>query len=158
MNDDSHQNTSSTRETFRLPKHGRCFLCGENSGTGLDLVFYTDKEKVETRVTLSEGQQGPPGHAHGGVLLAILDEAMGASAWVQGYQVLAGRLEVDYKKPVPLYEEIHVVGMPTSKEGRKVFTEGKIILKNGEVATQARGIFIETKNFFSLCNPVQKER
>ncbi|RME03402.1 MAG: PaaI family thioesterase [Planctomycetota bacterium] len=133
----------------KLPNHGECFVCGKQSGSGLNIAFFCDENRqISATAVLQKRHQGPPEHAHGGVLFAMLDEAMGASAWANGYQVLAAHLEIDFKKPVPLGEEISLNAAVVQKEGRKVFTEGKIVLKSGEVAALAKGLFVECKDFF----------
>ena len=125
------------------------FISGPNSGSGVNIQFYTDHKQVVGKTTLDERHQGPPGHTHGGCLLAILDEAMGTCAWVAGYMVLAAHVELDFKKPVPLGVEIFAEAQVMGKEGRKVFTEGKITLANGDVACVSTGIFVEKKDFFT---------
>src|SRR5690349_90349 len=85
-----------------LPGHGSCYICGRENPTGLGVTFRLEAGRVKTDVTLDARQQGPPGHAHGGCLSAILDEAMGAVVWCAGHPVVAGRLEVDFKRAVPL--------------------------------------------------------
>ena len=40
--------------------------------------------------------EGPPGHAHGGSMAAVLDEAMGAAAWMEGHLVVAVRLATSF--------------------------------------------------------------
>jgi hypothetical protein len=65
-------------------------------------LWARDDGAVVTAVTLTEVQRGPPGHTHGGASAALLDEVMGAAVWRAGYQVAAGNLEVEYRRPVPL--------------------------------------------------------
>jgi acyl-coenzyme A thioesterase PaaI-like protein len=95
------------------------------------------------RVILDDSKQGPPGHAHGGSLATLLDEAMGASAWFAGYRVVAVNLNIDLKLAVPLHVEVVLRGRVERKEGRKVFTTGELLLPDGRVAIEGRGVFIE---------------
>ena len=37
---------------------------------------------LRAKVLFGPGTQGPPGHAHGGSMAAVLDEAMGGAAWM----------------------------------------------------------------------------
>ncbi|RME75364.1 MAG: PaaI family thioesterase [Planctomycetota bacterium] len=142
---------------YRLPQHGQCFLCSPNSGSGVDIVFYTDGKVITGKTTLKEMHQGPPGHSHGGVLLALLDEAMGAAAWVNGYPVLAAHVEGDFKNPVPLGREIEIKAWVKESKGRKVFTEAEIHLDGGTLATVGKGIFIVAEKFFESKMPeIQK--
>lgn len=87
----------------KLPEHGSCFVCGISNPYSLGLTWYADPEgNIWAEFTFNLAQQGPPDHVHGGASAAVLDEAMGAAVWVAGLQVVAARLEVDYKRPLPL--------------------------------------------------------
>lgn len=57
-----------------------CFVCEPGNPRGLGVTFFHDDEAavVTARFTLGEEFSGVPRYVHGGVVLAILDEAM---AW-----------------------------------------------------------------------------
>jgi uncharacterized protein (TIGR00369 family) len=57
-----------------------CFVCEPRNTTGLGIPFHHDTidERVVATFTLDERFSGAPKYVHGGVSLAILDEAM---AW-----------------------------------------------------------------------------
>ncbi len=61
-----------------------------------------------------------------------------------------GKIEILYKKPVPLGISLRIEGEVVRVEGRKVFTNGFIIheKKSGEkdVLIQASGIYIRPKD------------
>src|SRR6185369_4259517 len=46
--------------------------------------------------------EGPPGCAHGGSIAAVLDEAMGAAAWMRGNPVVVRTLSVEFRSLLPL--------------------------------------------------------
>ena len=134
----------------QLPEHGPCFVCGSENPKGLGVHWFVDDDgSIFTEVTLTEAQQGPPKHAHGGALSALLDEIMGTACWHSGHMVLAANLSVDFRRPVPLGVPVEVRARVTDKQGRKVFTSGEIRLPDGELATSARGIFIESSHLFT---------
>lgn len=133
----------------QLPEHGPCFICGSENPKGLGIRWYVgDDGSITTKVTLELSEQGPPGHAHGGALAAILDEIMGTAAWHAGFMVLAANLNVDFRLPVPLGVPLTVVGMVTGQEGRKVYTQADIRLPDGQVATAGKGLFVEARQMF----------
>ena len=79
----------------QLPEHGSCFLCGSENPHNVGLRWYVDeKGVVSSEFTLTLAQQGPPGHAHGGLSAAVLDEVMGAAVWQAGYTAAAVKIEV----------------------------------------------------------------
>ena len=104
-----------------------------------------DAGGVAAAMVVTEHQQGPQGYAHGGVLAALLDEAMGAACWLFGGQSVSAHLDFDYKRPVPLGAAIRVSGQVERREGRKLFAVGSILLteEDGALAVSSRGIFVD---------------
>lgn len=98
---------------------------------------------IRALVTVAAPLEGPPGYAHGGTLVALLDEAMGAAVWYAGHRVLAVHLASDFKRPVPLGADIRIVGQVERREGRKLFTSGAIFLPDDTLAVSGSGIFVE---------------
>ncbi len=131
-----------------VPEHGPCLVCGSENPKGFGLRWWYEDGRIFAEHTFTLAQQGPPGYAHGGALAAVLDEAMGAAVWSAGHRVLAGELHIRYLKPVPLGAPVRVEAWVVGREGKKVFTEGRITLPDGEVATTARGVFVEAPHIF----------
>jgi uncharacterized protein (TIGR00369 family) len=135
-------------ESVVLPGHGSCYICGSENPAGLGITFRLEAGRVKTEFVLTERQQGPPGHAHGGCLSAVLDEAMGAAVWCAGHPVVAARLEIDFKKAVPLGRTCRVEAWVVSVEGRKVWADAELRLDDGTLATRGRGLFVEARKLF----------
>lgn len=129
----------------RAALQGSVFV-GSPQGLGVQFKLREDGVVV-AECKLSANHEGPPRHAHGGALASLLDEAMGAAAWLAGYRVVAVHLECDYRLAVPLDTDIVVEGRVERHEGRKVFTSSIIIL-NGSPAVTGKGIFVEAPQFF----------
>jgi uncharacterized protein (TIGR00369 family) len=126
-----------------------CFVCGKDNPHGIGAQWYLrDDGTLYTEIKLTEHQQGPPGYAHGGASAALLDEAMGLCVWGAGYQVVAANLNVDFLKPVPLGVELKITARVNGQEGRVVQTTGEIVLPDGEVAVEGKGIFVENSKWF----------
>src|SRR3989344_3391512 len=72
------------------------FLCGSPNGSRLRLTyFWNDRTHTLGGETwFGPKCEGPPGSAHGGSMAALLDETMGASAWVSGHSVVAAQISV----------------------------------------------------------------
>ena len=133
----------------QLPEHGSCFLCGSENPHNVGLRWYIDEEGVvSSEFTLTLAQQGPPGHAHGGLSAAVLDEVMGAAIWQAGYTVAAAKIEVNYHKPVPLGQLISTKGYVTRRSGRKIYARGEICLPDGTVAVTGKGLYIIAPQLF----------
>lgn len=89
------------------------------------------------------GAQGPPGHAHGGAIAAVLDEAMGAAAWVAGHIAVAARLDTNFQRMVPLGTDATLEARVEREEGRKIWTAGTLVDAGGTPFASATGLFIE---------------
>jgi acyl-coenzyme A thioesterase PaaI-like protein len=91
--------------------------------------------------------QGAPGLAHGGVLAAALDEALGALNWLLRTIAVTGRLETDFLRPVPVGSVLHLAAEVTARAGRKIFATavGRLDGPDGPVAVRADALFIEVK-------------
>ena len=125
--------------------HGRSFVSGETSGDRLIVHYFApaNAEGLHALVWFGPGAEGPPGHAHGGSMAAVLDEGMGFSAWHAGYPVVAATITVNFRQKLPLGVvhgvDCHVVRV----ENKKVFTSGRIYnLTSGDEYANAEGLFI----------------
>lgn len=124
---------------------GRSFVSGETSGDRLIVHYYeTDAvEELKALVWFGVGAEGPPGHAHGGSMAAVLDEGMGFSAWHAGYPVVAATITVNFRNKLPL-GIVHAVACRVERVDRKkVYTVGQIYnLETGALYADAEGLFI----------------
>jgi len=133
----------------QLPWHGPCFTCGPTPGGGMATRYFEREDgEIVAEVTLTEEQQGAPGHAHGGSLAAILDEAMGWAVWRAGHRALAAHLEFDYRHPTPLGVPLEARARLVGKGGRSVRAEGEIRLPDGRVSAQSKGVFVDLGDRF----------
>jgi acyl-coenzyme A thioesterase PaaI-like protein len=121
---------------------GTPFMTSEPPG-GMGLHLFSDQSgHIRGTLAIDISKQGPPGYAHGGSLIALLDETMGAAAWSLGYRCVAANLQFNLRQSVPLGMEVTVTAEVAHVEGRKVFTVGQILLPEGAVAVEAQGLFI----------------
>lgn len=105
--------------------------------------FAADDGTVWARAVFGPGAEGPPGHAHGGALAALLDEAMGMAALATGRIVVAARIEVDFRALVPLGDVVTVELVAEAGEGAKVPVRATLRLSDGRTATEAAGLFVD---------------
>lgn len=117
---------------------------GSGFSRWLGLALHLQQDgSTQAEITLGPEQEGPPGHSHGGVIVAMIDEAMGMAVWATGFRVLAVNLNVNFRRPLPLGVPVIVRGRLLRVEGRKAFTSGEIILPDGMVAAEGSGIFVQ---------------
>ena len=93
-------------------------------------------------IRMGRGTQGPPGHAHGGSMASVLDEAMGFACWIHDMPVLAARIEVDFRAPLPIPGIVRVRGSILNVDGRKIQTAAILTALDGSVYSEATGLFV----------------
>jgi acyl-coenzyme A thioesterase PaaI-like protein len=123
----------------------RSFASGDPTGSRLRIAYFrrrTDAMLVG-RAWFGPGTEGVPGHAHGGAVAAVLDEAMGAAVWLRGLPSVAGRLSVEYVEMVPLGTDAIFETTITAIEGRKIATAGKLLDPAGLLLAKSEGLFIQ---------------
>lgn len=124
----------------------KCIVCGMNNELGLKSAFYeTENNEVVAIFRSLEEHQSYPGRLHGGIASAILDETIGRAIMITDPNMWGVTVELNlkYKKPVPLNEELKVVGRIT-RDSRRVFEgTGEILLSNGEIAVTAQGKYFK---------------
>ncbi|MEW6081419.1 MAG: PaaI family thioesterase [Bacillota bacterium] len=122
-----------------------CFGCGRDNPIGLKLVFREENDLYVSDFSPLPEHQGYPGMVHGGIICAILDEAMGRLVWSQGCDSFTARLETRFKKPVPIEHPIRVQARQVSQGRAGTLLEARILLENGQVAAEAKGTYLKAK-------------
>jgi len=125
-----------------------CFGCGDDNDAGLHLKFFVDDEdRVLCRVRLEKQFQGPPGHAHGGIIATLLDEAMSKANRRRNIVAMTRHMSIDYLRPVPLEKTLVLEGWSekdaASASGRKHQCSAELRDASGTVLASATGIFVE---------------
>ena len=124
-----------------------CFVCGLANGFGLKAAFYeTEAGELVAKIKPTENHQSYPGRMHGGIAAAILDETIGRAIAIGREDQVWGvtvELSTKYRKPIPLDQDLWIVGRVT-KDGSRFFEgSGEIVLESGEVAVSAVGRYLK---------------
>jgi uncharacterized protein (TIGR00369 family) len=121
-----------------------CFVCGLGNPIGLQAAFYEDDAgRVTAKFTPRPEHQGFPGVMHGGIVTALLDETLGRVAIAAGRWMVTGRLNIRFRRPIPVEGTLMVIGEPVKWNGRILEARGEIRLADGRVAAEATGMFLE---------------
>ncbi len=124
----------------------KCLVCGLKNDLGLKASFYElDNGELVALYKPIEEHQSYPGRLHGGIAGAILDETIGRAILITDKNAWGVTVELNlkYKKPVPLNEELRVVGRITKDSKRLFEGSGEILLANGDIAVTAYGKYIK---------------
>lgn len=122
---------------------GSCFVCGRNHPFGLKLRFELDPGgmRATTTTALSAHFSGWKRAAHGGIVSAMLDEAMVYACAATGVYVATASMNVKFRKPVPVETELEIVGEITQKKSRTMRACSRIVL-HGRTLAEAEGALI----------------
>jgi len=124
----------------------RCFGCGRANAIGLQLEFLLGEDgRVVCLATIADTYEGPPGYVHGGIIATLLDETMSKAVRSHGVVAMTRHMEVDYQRPVKSKAAIRMEGRVTRSEGRKHWTEARILDEDESVLAQGKGLFIEVQ-------------
>lgn len=123
-----------------------CFACGENNPQGLKLKFKLDGEKVSTVFVPAEVHQGYPGILHGGITSTVLDDIMSRCVNNLGLIGVTARLEVRFRRSIPIGTPLFVEAWITKKKGPLVETQACMMTEDGEVAAEGKASFMTSTN------------
>jgi uncharacterized protein (TIGR00369 family) len=122
-----------------------CFVCGLENKCGLCAAFF-ELENGELLGVFKPGpqHQGYPGRLHGGIAATMLDEVMGRAinAGGRGTWGVTVDLNIRYRQPVPLGQEIRALGRVVREGGRSYEAEGRILLPDGSTAVEGHGRYM----------------
>jgi len=121
----------------------RCFGCGPANPGGLKLEFLLAPDgSVVCPATVSNLFEGHPGFLHGGIIAALLDEAMSKAVRARGLTAMTRHLEIDYRRPVPSGAPIRIEGRVVRSEERKLWVEGQIFDSEETALAAGKGLFV----------------
>ena len=109
-----------------IAHHDLCFGCGVANLFGLQMELERQADgSVAGRFFLKQDHQGPPGHAHGGILAAALDEAAALAAGEGPDAPITARLEVDFLAPAPLGAFVAMQAAVESEEAGRLWVRAE---------------------------------
>jgi acyl-coenzyme A thioesterase PaaI-like protein len=108
------------------------FVSGDRTGDRFRMSYFRDQEQhLVARVWFGPVTEGPPDHAHGGSIAAVLDEVLGLAAWADGHKVVVGNLNVSFRQLLPIQTVVQVNTKIVSVQGRKVMVHGEVCSLEG---------------------------
>lgn len=108
---------------------------------GLRYVTRGDGGPLLAQVRFGAGSEGAPGRTHGGAVLTVLDEAMGAACWVRGLPVLTARISAAFRRGVPLNADLTVETAIVRESPRIIFVTSRLVDAVGGLYAEAEGSF-----------------
>ncbi len=114
-----------------------CFICGKQNPGGLNLVFSFHDGKASAEFTLQKKFQGYKDIVHGGIVTAILDEAMVKAVLAQGIRAVTAEITVRFRNPLHTDEKAVVDAEIVKK--REKLVEAKAHIRGHDSRAIAEG-------------------
>ncbi len=131
----------------KQPNSRMCLVCGLKNPYGLKSFFYElENDELLALFSPADEHQGYPGRLHGGMAMAVLDEAIGRAIMLKYHGDIWGvtaDFSIRFKKPIPLEKEIRVIARVTKDAGRIFEGTGEILLPDGEIGATAKGKYFK---------------
>jgi uncharacterized protein (TIGR00369 family) len=123
-----------------LRDNQRCYVCGKDNPAGLQAVFEIDKNTriIIGRFTPRQEHEGWQGIVHGGIVAALLDEAMVKLAAHLGIHAVSAEITVKFMAPAAPGEELAITGKIVKEASRLIEAEA-IVSKGLIVVAEAKG-------------------
>ena len=122
-----------------------CFACGTANPIGLNMEFYCLGDAVCSDITLGKYHEGWENIAHGGIISALLDEAMSWSIiYFKKTFVVTRKMRIKYIKPVLIGTPLTVRGrLIDTSEKPKIEAKGEILNDKGSLLVTSTGEFVQ---------------
>lgn len=123
-----------------------CVVCGQKNEWSLKTKFYECEGDIICAVLQNENwHQSFPGRMHGGMISAVLDEAIGRAVMIKNPDQwgVTGELKVRFLKPTPLDTTLICVTKLVSENGRLFKGVGYLEDKNGTLLATAEATYFK---------------
>lgn len=115
----------------------RCFVCGVGNPIGLHVHFARAGDRVVGEFTPGDLHVGFAGVVHGGILAAVLDDAMAALGYTEGDPTVTARLQVRYRRPARPGQRLRVEAEETGRRGGMRHGRAVLVGVDGQVVAEA---------------------
>ena len=125
---------------LQLEKDKRCFVCGVENPYSLKVkVEQVGTDQVKAEFVADDRYRGWSNYLHGGIFSLVFDEMLGWLSRYMGHDAMTARLEVRYRKPVPLGSKLTFSG--ALEREVKGILDIKLCanLEDGSVAAEGKG-------------------
>lgn len=122
-----------------------CFVCEPTNDDGLQIPFYADDDaqQVTARFTLDGTFSGAPTFVHGGVTLAILDEAQSwATIALGGKFAVTTETTSRFERPVMVGETYEARAWLTDVGDKRILTAAEVRNAEDEVCASTTATFV----------------
>jgi len=118
-----------------------CFGCGKENKHGLHMKFHQeDSGTVKSEFTPGENHQGWPGYIHGGILMTVMDEAIGWTGHLNNIYSVTAKIDVRLRSMVRVGEPLTVSARITKQTSRTLEVQAKITRPDSSLVAEASSL------------------
>jgi acyl-coenzyme A thioesterase PaaI-like protein len=119
-------------------KTDNCWVCGPANSSGLKVSFEPHGDNGSRAEYVARSEHGGwPGVLHGGMLLTLMDEALGWSLYFHGSGGVTARFDARFRQPVPIGSTLVVRAWTLERRGRLVKARAEVRMNTDEGALVA---------------------
>ncbi len=118
----------------------RCFVCGSDNPIGLKLKFARQGEGVRAEFTPSDLHVGYDGVVHGGILAALIDDALANIWFVRGQEALTAKIEVRFREEARPGERLVIAAHPTGTKAGLMTARAQVARADGTIVADGSGV------------------
>ncbi|GAC1355685.1 MAG: hypothetical protein NVSMB4_16720 [Acidimicrobiales bacterium] len=122
-----------------------CFVCERSNAQGLQIPFAHDEDRDAVVADFSVGADfsGAPAYVHGGVVSAVMDEAMAwAAIAVGGAFALTSELSLRFLRPVRVGRMYHVEATLTETTAQQIQAQAHLTDERERVCATATATLV----------------
>ena len=129
-----------------LRDNRRCYVCGPDNSAGLQVAFEIDRaaRTISGRFTPRPEHEGWEGIVHGGIIAALMDEAMVKLAAHLGEPAVSAELTVKFKAPAKNGDALLITGRIVNDTRRLIEAEAAV-MRGPVVIGEAKGKLVKVQ-------------
>jgi acyl-coenzyme A thioesterase PaaI-like protein len=124
----------------KFENNGMCFGCGELNPHSLKMKSRSDGDTAICEFIPTEFHQGWPGYAHGGALMAAIDESIGYATFLKKVYCVTAEINVRLKSMASLQEPLTVFARVVKQTSRTLEVEALVKRQDGSLVAEASSI------------------
>jgi acyl-coenzyme A thioesterase PaaI-like protein len=143
----SQATTSPLQVTRRYaPLNPNCVVCGVHNPRGLHIEFRTERDGVSADWVPGKEWESFQGTVHGGIITAVLDEAMSKAVIACDWEALTADLRVRFRERVSPGEKLTIRAWVVNRRRRRILTEGTLASDTDVERVHAWATFLVPRN------------
>ncbi len=131
------------KTNIELNDDGYCFVCGKNNREGLQVNWVTEGKTTRAEFVPLKRFQGFKDIVHGGIITALLDEAMARLAWKLYGNCIPAEINIRFISAARVKEKLLISGEIVNTAKRIIYARSEIRKEDGtKVATATAKILL----------------